>query len=73
MSIGYSRQWQPPVGSLYKLNFDVAIFSDFSAFGVGVVIRNGSGQVMAALSSKGPAIMDSERQKLWLIVKLWNS
>ena len=64
MSIGYSRQWQPPVGSLYKLNFDVAVFSDFSTSGVGVVIRNGSGQVMAVLSSKGPAVMDNEEAEI---------
>ena len=60
MSIGPSRQWQPPVGSVYKLNYDAAVFSEFSASGVGVVIWNGSGQVMAALSLKGPAVMDSE-------------
>lgn len=60
VSIGPSRQWQPPVGSVYKLNYDAAVFSEFSASGVGVVIWNGSGQVMAALSLKGPAVMDSE-------------
>ena len=73
-SIGPPRQWQPPVGSWYKLNFDAAIFNDVSATGVGVVIRNGNGQVMAALSSKGPAVMDSEEVEILACrQKLWNS
>ena len=64
VTIGLSQQWQPPVGSMYKLNFDAAVFNDISASGVGMVIRNSDGQVMAAMSSKGPAVMDSEEAEI---------
>ena len=40
---GPSQQWQPPKGSMYKLNFDATVFNDISTSGVGVVIRNGGG------------------------------
>ena len=40
---GPSQQWQPPIGSMYKLNFDATVFNDISTSGVGVVIRNGGG------------------------------
>ena len=46
---------------MYKLNFDAAIFTDISTSGVGVIIRNEKGQVMVALSSKGLAVIDSEK------------
>ena len=49
---------------MYKLNYDAAVFSEFSASSVGVVIWNGSRQVMAALSLKGPAVMDSEEAEI---------
>ena len=64
VTTGPSQQWQPPIGSMYKLNFDAAVFNDISASGVGVVIRNGGGQVMATMSSKGPAVMDSEEAEI---------
>ena len=35
-----------------------------AASGVGVVIQNDKGQVMAVLPSKGPAITDSEEAKV---------
>ena len=35
--------WQPPDSSTYKLNFDAAVFSNASASGVGVMIRNAGG------------------------------
>ena len=40
---GPLQQWQPPIGSMFKLNFDAAVFNDISTSGVGVVIRNGGG------------------------------
>ena len=45
---------------MYKLNFDATVFNDISASGVGVVIRNVGGQVMAVMSSRGPVVSDSE-------------
>ena len=40
---GPSQQWQPPIGLIYKMNFDAAVFNELSATSVGVVIRNGDG------------------------------
>lgn len=56
--------WQPPDSSTYKLNFDAAVFSNASASGVGVLIRNAGGQVMAALSSRGLAVLDSDEAEV---------
>ncbi|KAK9984219.1 hypothetical protein SO802_033744 [Lithocarpus litseifolius] len=61
---GLSQSWQPPEGMLYKLNFDAAVFTDITASGVGVIIRNEKGQVMAALSSKGPAVTDCKEAEV---------
>lgn len=52
--------WQPPPSSVYKLNFDSAIFFNLKCFGFGAIIRNAEGQVMAAMSIKGPYINKSE-------------
>ncbi|XP_050278419.1 uncharacterized protein LOC126719971 [Quercus robur] len=41
---GLCLGWQPPDSSTYKLNFDAAVFSNASASGVGVMIRNAGGQ-----------------------------
>ena len=64
VSIGLLHVWQPLEGLMYKLNFDVAIFTDISASSVGVIIRNVSGHVMAALSSKGLAFTNSEKAEV---------
>ena len=54
------QAWQPPQGNLFKLNFDGACFNNGAASGYGAVVRNGNGEVMAALSAKGGAVRDSE-------------
>ena len=46
--------WKPPPHSAYKLNFDAAVFMGLDRFGVGAVIRNDKGEVMVAMSAKGP-------------------
>ena len=51
------------MGQLYKLNFDAAIFKNGS--GVGAVIRNAAGEVMATLSVRGEAVADSEEAEVW--------
>ncbi|XP_050245997.1 uncharacterized protein LOC126694011 [Quercus robur] len=61
---GSSLLWRPLDGSTYKLNFDAAVFLDSSASGVGVMIKNASGQVMATLSSRGLTVMDSEEAEV---------
>lgn len=55
MTTGLMNSWQAPDGLIYKLHFDGAISADMVAFGVGVMIWNDKGQVMAVLSSKGLA------------------
>ena len=57
-----SVTWTKPPENCYKLNFDAATFKDINALGVGVVIRNVRGEVMAALVAKGPPMHDSEEQ-----------
>ena len=52
--------WRPPTGSVYKLNFDVAIFDGTRSLGVGVIVRNSLGEVMASLSARGPTVANSE-------------
>ena len=56
--------WQPPPESVYKLNYDIAVFADSASSGFGAVIRNSSGEVMAAMTIKGPAVRDSDEAEL---------
>ncbi|XP_030926840.1 uncharacterized protein LOC115953356 [Quercus lobata] len=47
-----SRRWCPPAASLVKINFDGAWYNESEKAGLGVVIRNGEGQVLAAMSEQ---------------------
>ena len=58
----FLQNWKPPAGQLFKLNFDAAIFNDGS--GVGAVIRKAVGEFMAALSTRGDAMADSEEAEV---------
>lgn len=42
----------PPEASSYKANFDAAIFDRTSSVGIGVVFRDHSGSIIAALSQR---------------------
>ena len=42
------------------MNFDGASFDNGATSGYGAVIRNGNGEVMAAVSAKGGVVRDSE-------------
>nr|XP_023870397.1 uncharacterized protein LOC111982997 [Quercus suber] len=44
--------WSPPSENRVKINFDGALFGESDSAGIGVVIRNSEGEVMAALSEK---------------------
>ena len=44
--------WSPPSENWVKINFDGALFGESDSAGIGVVIRNLEGEVMAALSEK---------------------
>ena len=46
--------WTPPQDNWYMINFDGATFADDRSAGLGVVIRNKEGRVMASLSQKIP-------------------
>ena len=46
--------WQAPVQDAYKVNFDGAVFADEGLAGLGVVIRNDHGLIMASLTQQIP-------------------
>jgi ribonuclease HI len=45
-------RWKPPSSNLFKVNFDGAIFRESNTGGLGVVIRDKTGMVIATLSQK---------------------
>ena len=57
---GSLQVWRPPTGLMYKLNFDASVFACTRSSGVGVIVRNSLGEVMAGLSARGPAVANSE-------------
>ena len=58
-----SKVWQPPPQLVYKLNFDATIFTNLNCSRFGATIRNDRGEVMAAMSVKGPPITNNEEAK----------
>ena len=44
--------WSPPTENLYKVNFNAALFEHLGFAGLGVLVRDGRGNVLAALSQK---------------------
>ena len=46
--------WKPPDPGTLKTNFDGSVFEDLGAAGIGVVVRNSSGTIVAALSKIVP-------------------
>ena len=56
--------WSPPLGLLYKLNFDAAVFEGINASGFGAIVCNDKGEVMAAISARGPPVVDSEEAEV---------
>ena len=55
--MGQSRvqsQWSTPPIDCFKVNFDGATFPEMGKAGLGVVIRNWQGNVMASLSEQAP-------------------
>ncbi|XP_075633713.1 uncharacterized protein LOC142606215 [Castanea sativa] len=59
-TISSGHHWQPPPQNMYKLNFDAAVFMEQQCSGVGAIIRNAQGEVMAGMSAKGSYVRDSE-------------
>lgn len=58
------NMWHPPPASIFKLNFNAAIFADLNSSGFGAIIRNERGEVMVAMSVKGPPVNDGEEAKI---------
>ena len=48
----------------YKLNFDATIFSRLEKSGIGAIIKNDKGEVMASMSAIGPKVDTSEKAEL---------
>ena len=70
-------KWSPPLGESYKTNYDWAVFEDSGEAGIGVVVRNANGEVIATLSEKIPYLGSVDlvgvlvaRRAVWFIVEL---
>lgn len=48
------KVWKPPDEGKVKANFDGAMFDELNKAGIGVVVRNPKGEIMAALSENIP-------------------
>ena len=55
---------QPPPQSIFKLNFDAAIFSSLNRSRFGAIIHNEEGEVMAAMATKGIEVSCSMEAEL---------
>ena len=47
-----NAKWQPPVEGLYKTNYDGAVFTESGEAGIGIIVRDARGEVIAALAEK---------------------
>ena len=56
--------WQSPPSTEYKLNFDAAIFSGLEKSGIGDIIKNDKGEVVANMFAIGPKVDTSEKAEL---------
>ena len=45
-------KWKPPEGAVVKANFNGAMFAESDQAGIGVVVKNNRGQVVAAIAEK---------------------
>ena len=46
------KPWKPPPDKIFKTNFDGALFESEGSAGVGVIIRDSRGEVLASTSEK---------------------
>ncbi|XP_050266844.1 uncharacterized protein LOC126710411 [Quercus robur] len=72
-----AMKWSPPLGEGYKTNYDGAVFEESGEAGIGVVVRNATGKVLAALFEKipYPGMVElveilAARRAVWFIVEL---
>lgn len=52
--------WRPPPVGVLKINFDAATFDALEAIGVGVIVREAHGKVLAAMSERLPHWVDAD-------------
>ena len=52
LTVHHPTHWLPPLPSVYMVNFDGATCPDIAAAGLGVVVRDSEGLVIAALSER---------------------
>ena len=57
-------RWRPLPSSWFKLNFDATIFKEDDASGMGAIIRDEKGEVLALLSAKGLPVTCNEEAKI---------
>ena len=50
---------ETPDPGLYKVNFDGATFADDSCSGLGVIVRDGAGLVIAAMATRVPQLLQA--------------
>ena len=62
--------WQPPLESIFKLNFDATIFSELNNSDVGAIICNVKGKVIAFMLVKGTLMGDSEEAETLVCRKM---
>lgn len=65
----WRRRWKPLNPGEYKIKFDWAMFNESGEAGIGVVVRDSSGQVIAALAKKVGKPCNSEL--LEMLVARW--
>ena len=53
-------KWVPPPQGWFKVNVDGAIFKETNKAGIGVVVRDSQGWVLAALTEKVDGVQDAE-------------
>jgi hypothetical protein len=67
------QRWQKPLPGIIKINWDAAINSQNQRMGVGILVRNDEGAVLAAVCATVPSITDppvAEAVALWRAVSL---
>ncbi|XP_065630298.1 uncharacterized protein LOC136067864 [Quercus suber] len=64
------NKWRAPQASFVKVNFDGAVFDDANKSGVGVVIRDSYGDVLASCSEK---ILQAYKAKVTEVLAAWKA